>query len=243
MYREIAPEIKINVGNLFNQSTQGAQSLTALKQWDRWDSIFKDNLQNQMRPGYDMQGKLMRIKNIKIFGSFGFNEVCPTITRNNPYPVDSSISSISDRLYDVAYLRIVIAQLKKGGASFPQKITQDINNDPNVQETVQDLSLINGPLVENVTASFNILKNKVIKIDNNNPYRSFTINLKNPFTYRLNADTGNHFDANDIIIFTQYVCPRVLQIVHTQTTPSTYSYIGPKSMCQMNFKVSFVDQD
>lgn len=186
-----------------------------------------------------LNGNLMRVKFIKFFGEFGiYNDtslegdwaVAPTkrLIENDP---------------STAYLRIVVCRMKKGGGRTPTEIFESNPNETDIGTTAYDCSYpMIGPLVKDVTSQFDIIKNKVIKVDISKPFKMFSFKLnakKLGYVYRRPVDV-NASGQNELLIYWCYCCPAMLNY---QSPQGVITPIGPQAYFSLNYNIGYVDQN
>lgn len=195
--RKTKPETVIQQCIFCNQlfTTDGNVGSYGLAEWHTRYFLYESKLFADVPDGcgYQINGSLLRPYNIIISGLF----------ENKNHTAE-----IGGKVYDsipmTGYLRIIVARLYGGNqARFPTQITKPYGNTP-------DIGLINGPLVDDVSASMKIIKNKVIKIDSQRDVKMFKIIIRNPGTYRVGVDQGGaNIPAykNEYLVYVQYYAP------------------------------------
>lgn len=234
VYKEVAPEIKTFNKNLINVNT--TYNSDNIQDYNSVIGVYKDMLNVENEKHYEIKGNMMRIRNVMLYGNFSFNRGMVSLERDN---VDLG-KTYNDTPY-AAYIRIIVCKIKKGGGyNYPLKITEDANVNASLDGSIKSLSLINGPLIENISSTLSIVKQKIIKINSSNPSKMFKIKLGSSMIHKNNL-TGGHFDSEEILIFYQYVCPNILQVSNS-TTQQIYK-VGPTTHFELNYKVAFTDDD
>lgn len=195
-------------------------------EWHQHYYIYENGLLDDA--GYTMTGNVLRPYNINIYGSFA-NEMYslnykPT-GENNVYHYNVPLTG---------YLRIIVCKLSGGNqgkelGQITQPFTKDISQ--------PDFGLISGPLVDDVSKSLKIIKNKVIKINDKNPIKNFRIKIKNPGAYQKGVSSSVSPPAykNEYLIYIQYFCPDVLRLIKNQTLTRVAPYQYVKMACKMAF--------
>lgn len=178
----------------------------------------------------DIKSDLCRSYKLRLFGYFG---LCPT----NRWIVHDTTATgtdykIQDPYPQTCYLKLVIATLKKGGGRVPQPNELFVSNQGQPAASgYNDLSLITGPLMKNITSQLNILRTKVIKINANNPHKLFKMNVKIPhYRKRVNPVA---FGAGEILVYYQLLCP-------TSLPGANYT---PDPRMTLDYQLLYVDQN
>lgn len=235
VYREVAPEIKTFNKNLVNINT--LYNGDNIQEYHNVAGVYHNMLNVEDEKHYEMKGDMMRIRNLTLYGSFQFNRGMVNIERDN---VDLG-KTYNDTPY-VAYVRIIIARIKKGSAyRLPYTITSEILQNPSQDGSIKDLSLINGPLIENIGSTISIIKQKIIKINYSNPCKLFKIKLGSSIIQKNDYQDNDKFMSNEVLVYYQYVCPNILQVANS-TTQQIYK-VGPVTHFQLNYKVAYTDDD
>lgn len=188
------PEIYTRTTELCNHlfTTDGNLGSYGVKEWHTMIYLYEGRLFNENYGNYQIKGGLLRPYNITIFGSFE--------NKNHNVELDNKIYTPPL----TGYLRIIVCKLSGGNQGrYPDQITKSYKDD-----NTPDIGLINGPLINQISASLKIVKNKVVKIDNYHDTKMFKINIKNPGVYRI----GPHYGAtpafqNEYLVYLQYYCP------------------------------------
>lgn len=182
------------VNQLF--TVDGQLGSYGLAEWHQRYFIYEEKLFGTIENGgcgYHMVGSMLRPYNITISGLF----------ENKNHTAE-----IGGKVYDsipmTGYLRIIVGKLYGGNQGrYPAQITKPYGNTP-------DIGLICGPLINDVSASMKIIRNKVIKIDSQRDTRMFKIKIRNPGTYRKGVDQGGASIPaykNEYIMYIQYYAP------------------------------------
>lgn len=175
-------------------TVDGLYGSYGVKEWHTRLYLYEDILLNADQCNYQIKGHMLRPYNITISGLF----------ENKNHNVELNGKILTPPL--TGYLRFIVCKLVGGNQSrYPERITQSYS--PNTD----DIGLIMGPLINNVSASLKVIKNKVIKIDNVKDSRLFKIKIKNPGTYRIGVvnETAAVLPAfkNEYLVYVQYFCP------------------------------------
>ena len=193
--------------------------------------LYRDNI----LPNITINGDMFRVKFIKLFGMFGiYNDT----TLEGEWSVSTS-KNLVERQPMSAYIRIVVCRLKQAGMSYSDVIqritTPNPRSDDNDLSTMRDLYPINGPLIEDITSNYKILKNKVIKVSNNNAIKSWSIKLSSKqlgWYYKKSVSGPTTFGQNEIIVYWQYVQPATLR--YENPTSQISRSIGPQGFFTCN---------
>lgn len=245
------PELKIHTRNLYYKRFIDTNSRPVITDNSRTFLYSGHALNSEVEgvPDEDagtgcikMHGELMRIKHIKFFGQFG---VYNDSTLCGDWALSPS-KQLIERQPFTAYIRIVVCRLKKGGGRTPDTIMQQNPHEGDLSGTAYDCSYpVLGPLVQNITSQYDVLKSKVVKVDVTKPMKLFKFKLstkKLGYTYRRPVDETNVNAAgqNEIAIYYQYVCPSLLRYI---TSGTDYVNIGPQVLFSMNYSIAYVDQN
>ena len=181
-----------------------------------------------------MQGQLLRVQNITFYGSF-------TLSSNRTVNYDDvgTNTNISLTSPQTAYMRILICKLKQGGGRVPARITQD--GDPlGISGGYKDITPIFGPLVKGLGGQMTIIKQKIIKVNNETPFKAFkfTLNNKKVGNYKKLENWPTSFGQNEILVYYQYLSPASIQ----KQVGDTSVIISPGCVFSMNCKISYVDE-
>lgn len=204
--------------------------------------LFKNYLLDTTKTKHiDLKGCMLRFRYLEIYGLFGcFNDT----SLEGDWTISTS-KRLIERQPFTAYMRIIIARVKNSTQLVPPKITQAPDQTFN-NVNIYDIKPIYGPLIDDVTSNLEIIKNKVIKVNTSNPMKAYKIRLspkKLGYIYRESADgiTLDSVGKNEIVIYTQYVCPNVLRFESPQT--QTYKNVGPVCRLTMNYNFGYIDQN
>lgn len=226
------PEMCISNNNIFYKRFVDNDSHPSSEVSERC-FIYKDNV----LPHITLNGDMLRPKFLKLFGMFGiYNDT----TIEGDWATASN-RKIIERQPMSAYIRIIVCRLKQSGVQNPPGMITQLNpNDAN-NSTMRDLYPINGPLIEDVTSALDILKSKVIKVDNNKNVRSWSIKLnskklgyiyKKPFQGSVNP-----LGQNELVVYYHFVQPATLRYMNQSTNIS----IGPQCFFTMNYNIGYYD--
>lgn len=228
--RSTRPETRIYTGKVYNKilTTTGAYGGYGLKEWHGYTFLYNTSLFGDSAEGYAdyvMEGNNIRMHDITLYGYFG--------NKNH-------VAQIGSTLYEsipmTGYLKIIVVRLSRGEQQgLPTKICKpfDFNENP-------DLGLINGPLVPNISSTVDILKTKVIKVNNTRQDKFFKIKIKNPGIYRKAPSSGGDNNRqNEIVVYFQYYCPdQLFADGYTGEQP-----VAPIQRFECYAKFAFVDDN
>lgn len=203
-------------------TTDGNLGSYSVKEYHTRVYLYEEKLFGECN--YDIKGKLLRPYNITITGLF----------ENKNHNVE-----MSEKIYTPplnGYLRFVVCKLNGGNqGKYPSNICKSYGETP-------DIGLINGPLIDDITASLKIVKNKVIKIDNVKDNRMFKIKIRNPGTYRIGDTSDQSIPPafkNEYLIYIQYFCPDHFYLDgYTGLQP-----VAPVQRLTSGIKFAFVDEN
>lgn len=235
--KETSPELQILQNNILHwEFKTGDQPYNS---YANSLVIYRDQLLNSTRDHYiEMKGSILRPRFLNLYGLFG-------IYNDTTICGDWNISSgktLEERQPMTAYMRIVVCRIKKGGDKLPLRVTQDTETDYTSQPMFTDVKPICGPLIHDLTSQLTVLKDKVIKVNTNNPMKMWKIRLsarKLGYIYRKAAHS-QAVGENEIAIYYHYICPNMLRYYDT-TTQSSY-VIGPHARFTMNYNFGYVDE-
>lgn len=241
-----APEIQKFQANVFNVPLMAGID-DAITNKNGVLPIFKDLLLNNTNPNFiTIKGEMLRSRYMYLYGLFQATSI-------NDLTADYLAGlAHSDPVYRsiyvpwTAYLRIIVCRLKKSTQLIPTKITQAPDQNYNDNGVNYDVKPIIGPLIENVSSQLSIIKDKVIKIDNTKPQKMYKIKL-NPkqlgYIYRKapEGSVSGTAGQNEIIVYYQYVCPKLLQYVNTGLTLD--KKMSPLCHFTMNINYGYIDQN
>lgn len=185
--------------------------------------LYRDNLFASNKCNYTMTGDKLRPYSFTLYGSFG--------NKNFTYVMNSGTANAASLDCPLTgYLRIIVCKVNAQQSNLPIQITKPFDT-----SLTHDFGVINGPLIDNITSTYKIVKNKVIKVDSKRPHKMFKIKVKNPGILSNPATgTGGLITyKNDYMIYLQYWCPDVLLESNKQ--------VGPKHYCKIGSKFAFVD--
>lgn len=241
--RTTKPELQVKNGNIMYQRflNNGQPEIFHHQRW----FLYEDVIMNANTPAtsrINLQGSMMRVKSIKLFGQFGvYNDT----SLSGPWAVQTSKNLIENDP-STAYLRIVVCRMKKGGGKTPTDIFYENPNENALGGTAYDCSyVINGPLQKGVSAQLDIIKDKKIKVDISHPYKLYSMKLsakKLGYIYRKPVDTSPAATSgeNELIIYTYYCCPALLNY---QSPQGVTTSVGPQCYATMNYNICYTDQN
>lgn len=189
------PEMQIYTSKCINQlfTTDGNLGSYGVKAWSGYRWLYKEALFGSALSGfsgYTMNGEIIRMNDFTIYGEF--------YNKNHNAQVEECIY----RPPMTAYLKIIVCRLKQAGMSaVPAQITKPFENGK------VDFGLISGPLISDISATYDIVKTKVIKVNSIKTMQLFKIKVKNPGTYRKGPIAGQDVNQNDYVIYYQYYAP------------------------------------
>lgn len=230
VYKKIKPETQIVHSFLQNRifTTDGNFDSEGVMEWHTGIYLYEQRLLSQEAGygNYSIKGKLLRPYNFTINGAFG----------NRQYQYIDETDNTVERIPMTGYLRILVCKLARSNmARFPGQICKSFGS---FGSDKPDIGLITGPLIDNIAGGLEIVKDKVIKVNEKNPYKCFKIKVKNPGTYKIDAinptSTVPGF-LNEYVIYIQYYCP----IAYTVDN----HIVGPKHELVSNVKFAFVDSE
>lgn len=233
--KQSAPEIDTLADNLLFASN--LQDNQPLKEYNGRIVLFRDYITNAdwytNHTGFSLEDDCdtVKVRSLQIFGSFAFtdeNRLSAPWATNPNYTLDAGGPR-------TAYMKLIVCKTKAGGSGFPNRLTVPLNEENPTTTAYADMSLINGPLVKNLSKRLEILRIKVIKITDSNPQKMFKIKLPG-FTYKKVVGE-NPFNSNEIIIYYQYCCPTMLQ--HANTSTGAITKISPSTHFQLNYKIAW----
>lgn len=225
VYKNIAPEMIIKECGLINKRFDDGvlHAESPLQEWHYQHYLYEEKLlgaTSEAPPkgpgcGYEIKGKMLRCRNITLRGTF---QIC---NNYNSYGEGRP-----------CYLKIIICRCKESNQGrFPGQITKPYITGQN------DMGLINGSLVEGISAGLQFVKTLVLKIDKDEPAKNFKIDIKNPGVYREGPYTGNAKPCfkNEYIVYYQYLCPYLL------LNGGDQGPLGPFCSLQSSVKFAFTD--
>lgn len=234
------PDIEVLSNNIIKETSYGGTT-SALKNRNGVFSVFRQSIFDTVNPGINghlnIVGDKMRFKKLQLYGYFGFFDDFKV-----QWPAASiggTVENRRDGIYDPSascYLRIIVCKLIKSTANLPLKITTDVGNIYSTS-TPNDLTPIFGPLVNKITGTMKVLKNKVIKIDSTkNSGKAFKITIPG-YTIRKGITTGaNVDDAGSILVYWQYSASNLFQYVDPNNTAHI---LGPNTFFNLNYKLVY----
>lgn len=226
------PEMCISTNNIFYKRFIDSNSHPSNEVAERC-FIYKDNV----LPHIVLNGDMLRPKFIKLFGMFGiYNDTTIEGAWNS-----APSHQIIERQPMSAYIRIIVCRLKQSGMQNPPGMITQLNpNDVN-DTTMRDLYPINGPLINDVTSALDILKSKVIKVDNNKNVRSWSIKLSSKkigYVYKKPIQGSvNPLGQNELVVYYHFVQPATLRY---SGTGGSFA-IGPQCFFTMNYNIGYYD--
>lgn len=238
IYKETAPEVQICSDNVYAATFTDSQTGDALQQVNFHHQLFENFVLNPSKQYHvDLQGDIMRLRFLNLYGYFG---VVNDSSLDGDWAFNTSKRLIEHQPF-TAYMRIIVCRMKKGGGRLPGRITQDPNYTQT--DTFYDIKPIYGPLIEGVTSQLDIIKNKVIKVNVNNPFKAFKIHLSaKKLGYVYKKPVGAQADGeNELAIYYQFLCPYRLKYYNTGTGATCY--VGPHCRFTMNYTLGYVDQN
>lgn len=160
-----------------------------------------------------MKGELVRIQNIRIYGGFTSNL--------NEYSKDFTILS--------SYIRLIVLQNKTENQAFP--------GEPLLSRASTGLSCIRSPYMSGFSQTCNILYDRVYKIDNDTPEKTFSFNIKKMRNLRkLLYNSGTTY-TGDIRIYAYMYCK--IGLFDEGTFPGKSTTIK----CNLNAKIVYIDEN
>lgn len=242
-----APEISRFQGNVFNERLVDTSTSEAITNKNGVIPLYKDLLfDNQNVNHITLKGEMLRVRYMYLYGLFETTgssmlgeEILPGTQRTTMQYMSVPWT---------AYLRIIVCRLKKSTQTVPTKITQapDQSYSGSNNRNRYDVKPIIGPLVENISSQLSVIKDKVIKINNNNPSKMYKIKLSPKqlgYIYRKppEGSVSETVGQNEILIYYQYVCPHLLRYVNMDT--SIDKNLSPTCQFTMNINYGYIDQN
>lgn len=230
-----APETQTFTTNIVNWVNDVNPNIVS--EYNQRIALYEEKLINTdlLTDRIDMKGDLLRVKNITFYGSFTLS---PNRTVNyDDVGISQNISLTSPQ---TVYMRILICKLVQGGGRVPARITQD-GPAIGTSGAYKDITPIFGPLVSGLGGQMTVIKQKIIKVNNNNPFKSFKFTLKNKSVgnFKKLENWPTAFGMNELLIYVQYLNPASIQKV---VGGGTTSIISPGCVFSMNCKISYVDE-
>lgn len=229
-----APEIKTFTTNVLTWINDGDSNI--VNEYHTNFGLYETKLVNN--PGYvdnaiDMQGELLRVHSLKLYGSF-------TLSPNRSVTYTDGVTGL---LMDVtspqtAYIRIIIGKIRFGGGRVPGRITQD-GSVIGTSNAYKNMTPIIGPLISGIGQQIQIIKQKVIKVTNKDPFKTFSINFSNKQVgnFKKLSNWPTSYGMNEIMVYIQYLNPASIQ----KEDGGNYTIISPGCVFNMNCKIAYVD--
>lgn len=230
-----APETKTFNNVLFYFDSYEGGTGRLLPEYHRVIGLYRDRILNQSLKRYlDVDGDLLRVKNIYLYGYFGLK--------------DYTFYSSDDQEYNIpkdAYLKVTVARAVKGTCDVPTRLYQPLPNispsgiNAEYNEGVP-ISYINGPMVDGITSQLQILKKKVIHITPAKTSKMMKIKLYNSKKCNLNYRIGSSLQDDrqgEILIYVDYISP--VSLYRTSVTPN--EMVAPRVVAQFNYKLVYSD--
>lgn len=236
-----APEIQRIQDNLINRDFTDVNHYP-ITHYNSAISIYKDYLLNAERDRHiNMEGNILRARYLQLYGFFG----CYSDQSLTGDWVPNPNYQLTARQPFTAYLRIIVCKLKKSCQAVPQAITQAPDEVIPENASYWDVKPISGPLITDLTSQLVVLKDKIIKVNPNNPMRMYKMRFTPKqlgYTYRRPPEGAQPttVGSNELIIYYQYVCPNVLQYMNQE---QQLVRVGPVCRFTMNINYGYVDQN
>lgn len=232
--RTTAPETKTFKNVLFYFDSWDGSKL--LDEYHHRFDLYRERILNQnLRKFLNLDGDLLRVKNIYIYGYFGLKDYT--------YLTDTSPQQELNIPKD-AYFKITIAKVIKGSSNLPNALYEALpnvstNNNPELDEGIP-ISYINGPMVDGITSQLQILKKKVIHITPSKTSKMMKIKLFNSKKCNLNYRVGAGYQNDqqgEIFIYVDYISP--VSLYKTSVSPARM--VAPRVVAQFNYKLVYSD--
>lgn len=225
VYRNLSPEIIIKECGLINKRFDDGvlHAESPLQEWHYQHYLYEEKLLGALTEtppkgpgcGYEIKGDMIKVRNITIRGTF---QIC-----NNYNSYGEGRPS---------YLKLILCRCKESNQGrFPGQITKPYISGQN------DMGLINGSLIEGISAGLKFVKVMVLKVDKDEPAKNFKINIKYPGNYRVGPYSGNAKPCfkNEYLLYYQYLCP------YPMLNGGDQGIIGPFCSLQSSIKFAFTD--
>ena len=229
-----APETKTYSNVLFYFDNYNGSTL--IDEYHHRYDLYKERILNKNLTRYlNIDGDLLRVKNIYIYGYFGLKQ-WDYLTDTDP---QQNLNVPRD-----AYLKITVARVIKGSNSFPNTLYETLpnlssNSDPALQEGIP-INFINGPMKDGITSQLQILKKKVIHITPAKTSKMMKIKLFNSKKCNLNyrIGTGSPYEnQGEIFIYVDFISP--VSLYRTDVNPNRM--VAPRVVAQFNYKLVYSD--
>lgn len=216
------PEIICKDCYMWSSVDKGYSESAPQSEFHTYSYLYEENLFNASKINYQMKGNMLRPYNITLYGSF----------QNCLYEYNLDGTPLKVPL--TGYLRIIVCKLDGGNQGrYPVQITKNFSSET-------DYGLINGPLVSDITASLKIVKDKVIKIDEEHPCKLWRIKIKSPGTYRTGEYYGNPpAFKNEYLVYYQLYTPLQLRVEYSGVP----RWPGPVQVFTSSVKFAFTDEN
>ena len=227
-----SPETKTYSQVLTYFDTYDAAHSTLLTEYHRRYNLYADRILNTGMSKYlKIDGDLLRVKNIYLYGYFGLKDYGEKVVEGAVLPPPKD-----------AYLKITVCRVIKSGTNYPDRLyppLENLGNSVAYSEGIP-ISQINGPMIDGTTAQLQVLKKKVIKVSPAKTSRMFKIKLFNSKKCNLNYRIAQFgaFNQGEIMIYMDYISPVTL---YNTTDPQVPVAISPRCVCQINYKLVYSD--
>lgn len=230
-----SPETKIFKGVLFYFDSYNSTTGKLLSEYHHRYELYRTRiLHTNLKRYLQIDGDLLRVKNIYLYGYFGLKEW-------TFYSSDGDQMNIPKD----AYFKVTVARVIKGSANLPNSIYEPL---PNVSPSGTDkeyeegipISYINGPMIDGVTSQLQILKKKVIHITPAKTSKMMRIKLFNSKKCNLNYRISSSYQADrqgEIFVYVDYISP--VSLYRTSVEPP--EMVAPRVVAQFNYKLVYSD--
>lgn len=230
-----APETKVFKNVLFYFDNLSGGNL--LSEYHHRFDLYKERILNTSLKKYlEIDGNLLRVKNIYIYGYFGLKS-WTYLTTTTP---QTELNVPKD-----AYLKVTVARVIKGSTNYPNTLYESL---PNISSTGTDaqfdegvpISYINGPMKDGITSQIQILKKKVIHITPAKTSKMMKIKLYNSRKCNLNYRIGEgspRDNQGEIFIYVDFISP--VSLYRTDVNPPVM--VAPRVVAQFNYKLVYSD--
>lgn len=230
-----APETKTFTNVLFYFDNWNGSQL--LDEYHHRYDLYKERVLNHTFKKYlEVDGDLLRVKNIYLYGYFGLKS-WDYLTDTDP--------QVNLNVPKDAYLKVTVARVIKGSNNFPNSLYSSLPNissdgtNIGLEEGVP-ISYINGPMKDGITSQLQILKKKVIHITPAKTSKMMKIKLFNSkkcnLNYRIGAGSPND-NQGEIFIYVDFISP--VSLYRTDVTPNRM--VAPRVVAQFNYKLVYSD--
>lgn len=200
--------------------------------------LYKDKLFNAEVGNYEMSSDVIRPHSIKFNCVIG---LCPHALRFRAEDT-AEMSSDYDYLAEqptTVYFRIILGYVKSGGVAIGNPIVN--LGDPAAPIGFQNMSVINGPLVEHFTQNCWLVNQKIIKVDRTNPTKSFVMKLygKKLMNYQKSVNDVAalyNLGKGELVMWIQTLSP-----VWSNSYDVQQDTRMPEYFCHIDATMSFVD--